>query len=63
MLLMGTSDKPYLADLKTFCKTYERILMVPRPDYSSRYGETCQSQPMWWRQQAEQWGGAGEGGL
>ncbi|KAJ6666670.1 hypothetical protein lerEdw1_020394 [Lerista edwardsae] len=37
VLLMGTSDKPYLADIKGFCKTYERILMVPRPDYASRY--------------------------
>ncbi|XP_066483591.1 IQ and AAA domain-containing protein 1-like [Tiliqua scincoides] len=37
VLLMGTSNKPYLADLKGLCKTYERILMIPRPDYASRY--------------------------
>ncbi|XP_063003630.1 IQ and AAA domain-containing protein 1-like [Elgaria multicarinata webbii] len=37
VLLMGTSSKPYLADVKGLCKTYERILLVPRPDYASRY--------------------------
>ncbi|XP_075773681.1 IQ and AAA domain-containing protein 1-like isoform X2 [Pelodiscus sinensis] len=37
VLLLGTSDKPYEADVKTLCKAYERILLVPRPDYASRY--------------------------
>uniref|UniRef100_A0A8C3XQK8 IQ motif containing with AAA domain 1 like n=1 Tax=Chelydra serpentina TaxID=8475 RepID=A0A8C3XQK8_CHESE len=39
VLLIGTSDKPYAADVKTLCKAYERILLLPRPDYASRYGE------------------------
>uniref|UniRef100_A0A8D2IW34 IQ motif containing with AAA domain 1 like n=1 Tax=Varanus komodoensis TaxID=61221 RepID=A0A8D2IW34_VARKO len=39
VLLMGTSSRPYLADLKGLCKTYTRILLLPRPDYASRYGE------------------------
>ncbi|XP_044278448.1 LOW QUALITY PROTEIN: IQ and AAA domain-containing protein 1-like [Varanus komodoensis] len=37
VLLMGTSSRPYLADLKGLCKTYTRILLLPRPDYASRY--------------------------
>ncbi|XP_053115050.1 IQ and AAA domain-containing protein 1-like isoform X3 [Hemicordylus capensis] len=37
VLLMGTSNKPYLADVKGLCKAYERILLIPRPDYASRY--------------------------
>ncbi|XP_074841508.1 IQ and AAA domain-containing protein 1-like isoform X2 [Carettochelys insculpta] len=37
VLLVGTSDKPYAADVKALCKAYERILLIPRPDYASRY--------------------------
>ncbi|KAJ7322745.1 hypothetical protein JRQ81_019032 [Phrynocephalus forsythii] len=37
VLLVGTSSKPYLADMKGLCKTYEHILLVPCPDYASRY--------------------------
>uniref|UniRef100_A0A8C8S6J7 IQ motif containing with AAA domain 1 like n=1 Tax=Pelusios castaneus TaxID=367368 RepID=A0A8C8S6J7_9SAUR len=37
VLLIGTSDKPYMADVKTLCRAYERILLIPRPDYASRY--------------------------
>lgn len=39
VLLLGTSDRPYVADAKALCKAYERVLLVPRPDYTSRYGE------------------------
>ncbi|XP_015282192.1 PREDICTED: IQ and AAA domain-containing protein 1-like [Gekko japonicus] len=37
VLLMGTSSRPYLADVRGLCKAYERILLIPRPDYASRY--------------------------
>ncbi|XP_078234378.1 IQ and AAA domain-containing protein 1-like [Pogona vitticeps] len=37
VLLLGTSNKPYLADVKGLCKTYERVLLIPRPDYASRF--------------------------
>ncbi|XP_025049307.1 IQ and AAA domain-containing protein 1-like [Alligator sinensis] len=37
VLLLGTSDRPYMADAKALCKAYERVLLVPRPDYASRY--------------------------
>lgn len=38
-MLIGTTDRPQLAEMKGLCRTYERILLVPRPDYASRYGE------------------------
>ncbi|KAM6452646.1 IQ and AAA domain-containing protein 1-like isoform 2-T2 [Liasis olivaceus] len=37
VLLMGATSKPYLADIKGLCKTYERVLLIPQPDYASRY--------------------------
>lgn len=40
VMLIGTTDQPQLAEMKGLCRTYERILFMPRPDYASRYGET-----------------------
>ncbi|XP_012589319.1 PREDICTED: IQ and AAA domain-containing protein 1-like [Condylura cristata] len=37
VMLIGTSRQPQLADMKALCRTYERILFMPRPDYASRY--------------------------
>ncbi|XP_069502115.1 IQ and AAA domain-containing protein 1-like [Ambystoma mexicanum] len=37
VLFIGTSNKPFAADVKTFCKAYEKIILVPRPDYASRF--------------------------
>lgn len=39
VMLIGTTDRPQLAEMKGLCRTYERILLMPRPDYASRYGE------------------------
>lgn len=39
VMLIGTTDRPQLAEPKGLCRTYERILLVPRPDYASRYSE------------------------
>ncbi|XP_067326692.1 IQ and AAA domain-containing protein 1-like [Anolis sagrei] len=50
VMLVGTSSRPYLADLKGLCRTYERILLVPRPDYASRF--------VTWRRLIERQGGA-----
>ena len=36
---MGTTDRPQAAEMKGLCRTYERVLLLPRPDYASRYGE------------------------
>ncbi|XP_012882671.1 PREDICTED: IQ and AAA domain-containing protein 1-like [Dipodomys ordii] len=37
VLLIGTTEQPYLADMKGLCRAYERILFISRPDYASRY--------------------------
>ncbi|XP_040593044.1 IQ and AAA domain-containing protein 1-like isoform X2 [Mesocricetus auratus] len=37
VMLIGTTDRPQLAELKGLCRFYERILFIPRPDYASRY--------------------------
>ena len=39
VMLIGTTDRPQVAEMKGLCRTYERILLLPRPDYASRYGE------------------------
>ncbi|KAF7658829.1 hypothetical protein LDENG_00007200 [Lucifuga dentata] len=36
VLLVGTSRRPFDADLKPFCKVYEKVVLIPRPDYASR---------------------------
>uniref|UniRef100_M3YBN5 IQ and AAA domain-containing protein 1-like n=1 Tax=Mustela putorius furo TaxID=9669 RepID=M3YBN5_MUSPF len=45
VMLIGTSDQPQLAEMKGLCRTYERILFMPRPDYASRF--------VLWRQMIE----------
>ncbi|XP_047551877.1 IQ and AAA domain-containing protein 1-like [Lutra lutra] len=45
VMLIGTSDQPQLAEMKGLCRTYERILLMPRPDYASRF--------VLWRQMIE----------
>ncbi|XP_040858490.1 IQ and AAA domain-containing protein 1-like [Ochotona curzoniae] len=37
VMLIGTTSRPQLADLKGLCRVYERILFIPRPDYASRF--------------------------
>ncbi|XP_027396071.1 IQ and AAA domain-containing protein 1-like [Bos indicus x Bos taurus] len=37
VMLIGTTDRPQVAEMKGLCRTYERILLLPRPDYASRY--------------------------
>ncbi|KAM6945370.1 dynein regulatory complex protein 11 [Aplochiton taeniatus] len=36
VLVVGTTRRPFDADLKPFCKVYRKILLLPRPDYASR---------------------------
>ncbi|XP_011278936.2 IQ and AAA domain-containing protein 1-like isoform X1 [Felis catus] len=45
VMLIGTTNQPQLAEMQGLCRTYERILLVPRPDYASRY--------VLWRQMIE----------
>ncbi|XP_033028249.1 dynein regulatory complex protein 11 isoform X1 [Lacerta agilis] len=37
VLIVGTSKRPFDADLKPFCRVYKKIILVPRPDYASRF--------------------------
>ncbi|EDL03111.1 RIKEN cDNA 4931409K22, isoform CRA_a [Mus musculus] len=37
VMLIGTTERPQLAEMKGLCRFYERILFIPRPDYASRY--------------------------
>ncbi|XP_064308233.1 dynein regulatory complex protein 11 isoform X1 [Phalacrocorax carbo] len=37
VLLVGTTDRPFDANLKPFCKVYQKIILIPRPDYASRF--------------------------
>ncbi|CAL8093243.1 unnamed protein product [Calicophoron daubneyi] len=36
VLLVGCSSCPYEAEIKPFCNLYQKIILIPRPDYSSR---------------------------
>uniref|UniRef100_A0A8D2ZQ37 AAA+ ATPase domain-containing protein n=1 Tax=Scophthalmus maximus TaxID=52904 RepID=A0A8D2ZQ37_SCOMX len=37
VLIVGTTKDPLSADIKTLCKMYSKIILIPRPDYGSRY--------------------------
>ncbi|NXG50851.1 DRC11 protein, partial [Psilopogon haemacephalus] len=39
VLLVGTTNRPFDANLKPFCEVYKKIILIPRPDYSSRFGK------------------------
>ncbi|TRY95217.1 hypothetical protein DNTS_010028, partial [Danionella cerebrum] len=37
VLIVGTTKDPHSADLKSLCKFYNKIILIPRPDYASRF--------------------------
>nr|XP_015209578.1 PREDICTED: IQ and AAA domain-containing protein 1-like isoform X3 [Lepisosteus oculatus] len=37
ILIVGTSHQPFNADIKSLSKVYSKIILIPRPDYASRY--------------------------
>ncbi|XP_067404759.1 dynein regulatory complex protein 11 [Emydura macquarii macquarii] len=37
VLVVGTTQRPFEADLRPFCKVYKKIILIPRPDYASRF--------------------------
>ncbi|XP_069638232.1 dynein regulatory complex protein 11 isoform X1 [Haliaeetus albicilla] len=37
VLLVGTTNRPFDANVKSFCKVYQKIILIPRPDYASRF--------------------------
>jgi SpoVK/Ycf46/Vps4 family AAA+-type ATPase len=49
--IIGVSSAPFDAEVKGLCGMYQRIVMVPRPDYASRY--------VMWRTMIEWVSGAG----
>lgn len=43
VLVVGTTKRPFDADLRPFCKVYKKIILIPRPDYASRFGKYIKS--------------------
>ncbi|NWU09754.1 DRC11 protein, partial [Cephalopterus ornatus] len=39
VLLVGTTARPFEANIGPFCKVYQKIILIPRPDYMSRFGK------------------------
>ncbi|KFO82929.1 IQ and AAA domain-containing protein 1, partial [Cuculus canorus] len=39
VLLVGTTKQPFSADLKPFCRVYQKIILIPKPNCASRYGK------------------------
>ncbi|KAI3380450.1 hypothetical protein SNEBB_001676 [Seison nebaliae] len=37
LVVVGTTSTPYNAQVKPLCKAFERAILIPRPDYASRY--------------------------
>ncbi|XP_068959245.1 dynein regulatory complex protein 11 [Petaurus breviceps papuanus] len=49
ILIVGTTKCPFDADIKPLCKVYQKIIMIPRPDYASRF--------VLWKEAIQQAGG------
>ncbi|XP_036278035.1 dynein regulatory complex protein 11 [Pipistrellus kuhlii] len=50
ILIVGTTRRPFDAEIQSFCRVYQKIILVPRPDYASRY--------VLWQQIIQRHGGA-----
>ncbi|XP_077169701.1 dynein regulatory complex protein 11 isoform X2 [Paroedura picta] len=37
ILIVGTTKRPFDAEIRPFCKVFKKIVLVPRPDYASRF--------------------------
>ncbi|KAA0190040.1 IQ and AAA domain-containing protein 1, partial [Fasciolopsis buskii] len=37
VLLVGCSSAPFDAEVRPFCGLYQKIILIPRPDYTTRY--------------------------
>lgn len=53
VLLVGTSRRPFDANPGPFCKAYQKIILIPKPDYLTRFGKYFSSwllfeTPAWW---------------
>lgn len=43
VLLVGTTRRPFQANFGPFCKAYQKIILIPRPDYLTRFGKYFKS--------------------
>ncbi|NXE97081.1 DRC11 protein, partial [Menura novaehollandiae] len=43
VLLVGTTSRPFDANMGPFCKIYQKIIPIPKPDYLSRFGKYFKS--------------------
>ncbi|NXQ30743.1 DRC11 protein, partial [Alaudala cheleensis] len=39
VLLVGTSSRPFDANMGPFCKAYQKIILISKPDYLTRFGK------------------------
>ncbi|NXM95901.1 DRC11 protein, partial [Sylvia borin] len=39
VLLVGTTSRPFDANMGPFCKAYQKIILIPKPDYLTRFGK------------------------
>ncbi|NWT55344.1 DRC11 protein, partial [Erythrocercus mccallii] len=39
VLLVGTTRRPFDANPGPFCKAYQKIILIPKPDYLTRFGK------------------------
>ncbi|ELR51477.1 IQ and AAA domain-containing protein 1, partial [Bos mutus] len=57
ILIVGTTKRPFDAELQPFCKAYQKIILVPRPDYASRYGKYPLTPSLLWKEIIQRHGG------
>ncbi|NWV76637.1 DRC11 protein, partial [Dasyornis broadbenti] len=46
VLLVGTTRRPFDANMGPFCKVFQKIILVPKPDYLTRFGKYF-NQALW----------------
>lgn len=46
VLIVGTTKDPLSAEIKSLCKMYSKIILIPRPDYGSRYSKNANTYVM-----------------
>jgi len=39
LMLIGTTSAPFDGEVKPMMSTYQKIILIPRPDYASRHSE------------------------
>ncbi|TEA39076.1 hypothetical protein DBR06_SOUSAS1710190, partial [Sousa chinensis] len=65
ILIVGTTQRPFDAELQPLCKVYQKVILVPRPDYASRYGKYPSPLPVCilWKEIIQRHGGVITGAL